>query len=89
VAASNGKKPPQIIKYLLDQLSTMPKQIEELKMSAAHAGAITSLSQAKAYQTELDPEEMASGFPEYKASGSIFSEAHYAKCIREMRPLAC
>jgi hypothetical protein len=50
VAVSNGKKPPHLIKDVLDQFSTMPKQIEELKLSAAQAGAITSLSRVKAYQ---------------------------------------
>lgn len=72
VAASNGKKPPWLIKDVLDQLSTMPKQIEELKMSAARVGAISLLSWAKAYQTELDPKEMAGGFPKYKDDGSVF-----------------
>nr|XP_040252904.1 uncharacterized protein LOC120969727 [Aegilops tauschii subsp. strangulata] len=37
VAASNGKKPPQLVKDVLDQLSKMSKKIEELKMSGAHA----------------------------------------------------
>ena len=32
---------------------------------------------------------MASGFLEYKDDVSAFIEADYAKCIKEMRPLAC
>ena len=41
VDVSNGKKPAQLIKDVLDQLSTVPAQIEELKRSAARAGEIT------------------------------------------------
>jgi hypothetical protein len=37
----------------------------------------------------LDPKEIAGGFPEYNDDGSVFSEADFAKCIKEMRPLAC
>ena len=48
VAISNGKKPSTLIKTVLDHLSTVPGQIEELKLSAARSGAITTLSQAKA-----------------------------------------
>ena len=63
VAVSNGKKLPVLIKDVLDQLSTMPKQVEELKLSATYAVEITALSRAKAYQSELDPKEMAGGCP--------------------------
>ena len=55
VLVSNGKKPPHLIKSVLDQLSIMPNHIEEPKMSVARVGAIFALSRAKAYQTELDP----------------------------------
>ena len=55
-ALSGGKKPPTLIKTMLDQLSMVPAQIEEIKLSATRAGAIVSLSQAKACQSKLDPE---------------------------------
>nr|XP_040256928.1 uncharacterized protein LOC120974542 [Aegilops tauschii subsp. strangulata] len=86
VALSNGKKPPTLIKTVLDQLSTVPAQIEELKLSAAYAGAIVALSRVKAWQSELDPEEMATGCPEFKDDGSIFEEEDFNRCVREMRP---
>lgn len=89
VAVSCGRKPPTIIKEVLDNLSTVPAQISELKLSAARAGAITALSRAKAWQVELDPAEMAGGCPEFKDNGTAFDEADFARCVKEMRPLAC
>lgn len=89
VAISNGKKPPTFIKAVLEHLSTVPGQIEEMKLSAARSGAITALSRAKAWQSELDPNEMAGGCSELKDDGTIFEEADFARCMKEMRPLAC
>ena len=48
VAVSCGRKPPTTIREVLDNLSTFPAQIAELKLLAARAGAITALSRAKA-----------------------------------------
>jgi hypothetical protein len=62
----------------------MPGQIKELKLSAALAGAVVALSRAKAWQSELDPEEMAAGCPEFNDDGSIFEEADFNRCVREM-----
>ena len=89
VAISNGKKPPTLIKTVLEHLSTVPAQVEELKLSAARSGAITALSRAKGWQSELDPIEMAGGCPEFNDDGSIFEEDDFSKCVKEMRPLAC
>ena len=60
---------PKFIKDALKKLSTIPKQVEELKRSAAHSGARTLLRWAMAYSPELDLVEMAGGFPEYKDDG--------------------
>lgn len=89
VAISNGKPPPTLIRTVLDQLSTVPKKIEQMKLSAARSGTITALSRAKAWQAELDPAEMATGCPGLKEDGSTFDQADFAKCVKEMRPLAC
>jgi hypothetical protein len=89
VAISNGKQPPTLIKTMLDHLSIVPGQIEELKLPGARIGAITAISRAKAWQSELDPTEMAGGCPKFNDDGSIFQEADFAKCVKEMRPLAC
>lgn len=61
VAIASFKKPPTTIKTVLEHLSTVPSQIEEIKLSAARAGALNALSWAKAWQAELDPAEMGSG----------------------------
>ena len=61
VDVSVGKKPPPLMKTVLDHSSTVPKQVEELKLSAARSGAIAAFSRAKSYQLELDPIEMAGG----------------------------
>ena len=66
----------------------LPRRIEELKRSAARAGAITALSRAKAWQADLDPEDLANGRPSVKEDGYPFSADDFAEIAREMRPLA-
>ena len=67
----------------------MPQKLEEIKRSAAHAGAITTLTRAKAWQAELDPAEMATGCPSLKEDGSPLDKTDFVKCMKEIRPLAC
>ena len=61
---------------------------QEIKRSVTRAGAITALSRAKAWQAELDPEELAIGCPSLKEDGSLFGVDDFTKVVREMRPLA-
>src|SRR5215216_3767182 len=49
---------------------------------------MTALSRAKAWQADLDPEELASGCPSVKEDGSPFSADDFAQIVRGMRPLA-
>ena len=49
---------------------------------------MTALSRAKAWQADLDPEDLANGCPSVKEDGSPFSADDFAKIAREMRPLA-
>ena len=63
IAIGSSKKPPTLIKTVLDHLSTVPSQIEEIKLSAARLGAFAALSRAKVWQSELDPIEMAGRCP--------------------------
>ena len=69
-------------------LSTLPKQLLELKRSATRQGAMAALSRCLAYAPELTTEEMAAGFPAKKVDGSDFSEANYVKCMKGSRVLA-
>ena len=48
-----------------------------------------ALSRAKAWQVELDPEEMATGCPGLKEDGCPFDQADFARCVKELHPLAC
>ena len=79
---------PKNMKGVIEMLSTLPKQVVELKRSAARQGAMAALSRCLAYAPELTTEEMADGFPAKKVDGSDFSEADYAKCMKGSRVLA-
>jgi len=59
-----------------------------LNRPTARAGAITSLSRAKAWQAELDPEELATSCPSLKEDGSPVSAEDFTKIVREMCPFA-
>ena len=64
IAATMHKKTPStLIQDTLKQLSVLPKRIDDLKRGAARAGALTALSRAKAWQADLDPEDLVNGCP--------------------------
>ena len=50
----------------------LPAQFEELKRSAARAGALTALTRAKAWVPDLDPVDVGKGYPSLKEDGSEF-----------------
>ena len=84
--ASHNKAPPTLIKETLEKLSMMPVHIEELKKSAARAGALTALTRAKAWISDLDQEDI--GYLGQKEDGSEFDNDDLRAITREMRPLA-
>ena len=65
-AASYDKPAPTLIKDTLTRLSMVPAQLEEVKRSAARAGALVALTRAKAWIADLDPADIAKGFPVHK-----------------------
>ena len=67
----------------------LPARIEELKRSAARAGALTTLTRAKAWVPDLDPTNVAKGYPSLKEDGSEFCTEDLRAINREVRPLAC
>jgi hypothetical protein len=79
---------PKHMKGVIELLSTLPKQIGELKKSAARQGAMAALSRCLAFAPELSADEMMDGFPSRKDDGSEFTEADYAKCRKASRVLA-
>ena len=64
------------------------QRIEELNQTSARAGALTSLSRAKAWQSDLELEDLANGCPSVKEDGSPFSADDFVDIARAMRPLA-
>ena len=49
---------------------------------------MTALSWAKAWQADLDIEDLATGCPSVKEDGSTFSADDFVEIARAMRPLA-
>lgn len=87
-AASYNKPAPTLIKDTLVKLSMTPAQIEEVKRSAARDGALSALTQAKAWIDDLDPEDIGQGYPSQQEDGSEFDSAALKALTKEMRPLA-
>ena len=67
----------------------LPARFEELKRSAARAGALTALTRAKAWVPDLDPVDVGKGYPSLKEDGSDFDNDDLQAITREVRPLAC
>ena len=68
--ASYNKPAPTLIKDTLAKLSMTPTQLEEMKRSVARAGALSALTRAKAWIADLDPEDIANGYPSQQEDGS-------------------
>ena len=79
---------PTLLSDVLKKHSVLPSRIEEIKRSAARAGAVTALSRAKAWRAERDPAELATGYPSLKEDGTPFDKKDFAACVKEIRPLA-
>ena len=86
--ASYNKPPPILIKETLAKLSMTPAQLEEVKRSAARAGALSALTRAKAWISDLDPEDIGNGYPSQKEDDSDFDNEALKALTKEMRPLA-
>ena len=63
---------PNLLSGVLKKLSILHARIQEIKWSCARAGAVTALSRAKAWLIELDPAEIAIGYPSLKEDGTSF-----------------
>ncbi|KAI4999527.1 hypothetical protein ZWY2020_004116 [Hordeum vulgare] len=84
-AVMGAKEPITSIKKMLGCLSTLPPQIGELTRSAARKGVLTTLSRCLAYAPEINPEEVAAGFPQLKDDGSEFAEEDYQRVVKDSR----
>src|SRR3954469_24244101 len=67
VALSNDI--PHLLADMLKRLAVLPQWVQELRRASARAGAIAALSRAKAWIPELDPTDIALGYPSFKEDG--------------------
>ena len=79
---------PTLLIDVLKKLSVLPARIDETKRSSSRVGAVTALSQAKAWVPELDPADVATGYPCLKEDGAPFDQKEFAACVKEIRPMA-
>ena len=86
VALSNDV--PHLLQDVLQRLAVLPQRIQELRRTQARAGAIAALSRAKAWLPELDPADIALGYPSLKEDGTPFDEKDFTTCVRDIRPVA-
>ena len=79
---------PNLLSDVLKKLSILPTRFQEVKRSCARAGALTALSRSKAWVPELDPADVAKGYPPLKEDGTPFDQDDFVACVREVRPHA-
>ena len=65
-----------------------PSQIAEVKRSAARAGALSTLTRAKAWIADLDPADIGKVYPSQQEDGSEFDNEALKNLTKEMRPVA-
>lgn len=85
-AVKNVPGPPLKIIDMLNELSTVPEWIKELKMSACRRGVMSALALTKAYHPEMNPALLVGGFPEFNSDNSPFTEVDFRRVIKETRP---
>ena len=65
---------PRLLQDVLKSLAFLPLRIQDLRRSSSRAEAVAALSRAKAWLPELDPADLALGYPSLKEDGTIFDE---------------
>ena len=86
VALSN--EVPTHLAEVLRRLAVLPQRVQELRRASARAGAIAALSRAKAFLPELDPADIALGYPSLKEDGTPFDQKDFAAWVKIVRPVA-
>ena len=85
-AISPANQGPNRLSDVLKKLSILPARFQEVKWSCARAGALTALSRSKAWVPDLDPADVARGYPTVKEDGSPFEQDDFMACMRGVRP---
>ncbi|SPT19130.1 unnamed protein product [Triticum aestivum] len=86
VALSN--EVPTHLADVLRRLAVLPQRFQELRRACGRAGAIAALSRAKAFLPELDPADIALGYPSLKEEGTPFDQIDFAAYVKIVRPVA-
>lgn len=86
VALSNT--PPRLLQDVLKHLIVLPQRIQDLRRSSARAGAVAALSRAKAWLPELDPADLALGYPSRKEDSTVFDDHDFIASVKAIRPVA-
>ena len=87
-AISPANQGPNRLSDVLKKLSILPARFQEVKRSCARAGALTALSRSKAWVPDLDPVDVARGYPTVKEDRSLFEQDDFIACVRGVRPQA-
>ena len=85
---SPANQGPSLLSDVLKKLSILPARFQEVKWSCARAGALTALSRSKAWVPELDPADVAKGYPNLKEDGTPFDQDDFVACVRGVHPHA-
>ena len=73
---------------VLKSLAFLPQRIQDLRRSSSRAGAVAALSRAKAWLLELDPADLALGYPSLKEDGNAFDDHDFHASVKAIRPVA-
>ena len=87
-AISPANQGPNRLSDVLKKMSILPARFQEVKRSCARAVALTALSCSKAWVPDLDPVDVARGYPTVKEDRSLFEQDDFIACVRGVRPQA-
>ena len=79
---------PRLLQDVLKSLAFLPQRIQDLRRASSRAGAVAALSRAKAWLPELDPADLALGYPSLKEDGTVFDDHDFTACVKAIRPVA-
>ena len=85
-AISPSNQGPNRLSDVLKKLSILPARFQEVKRSCARARALTAMSRSKAWVPDLDPADVARGYPTVKEDGSPFEQDDFMACVCGVRP---
>ena len=79
---------PHLLQDVLKRLASLPQRIQDLRRASARARAVAALSRAKAWIPELDPADLALGYPSLKEDGTVFDGHDFTAYVKVIRPVA-